>query len=222
MFSLFRLGACPDCAGLGTRLEVDPARVIPDRSLSIRDGGLLKPWARMPMADSWYGKILVAIAKAHGWDPKIPVRDLPPEAIDYFLHAQKGEQVRVGYRHAGGENTYNATFEGIVPNLERRYRETDSALVREDLSRYRGVRACTSCEGTRLRREARIGLVNRIVDGDALADTRQLGLLELVLRIHQALITGQHKIGRTLIGLGHVLLDHPGNDAAAGLGVPRT
>ena len=147
-------GACPACAGLGTKLEIDPARVVPDRDLSIADGALMKPWARMPMADSWYGKVLVAIAKAHGWDPRLPVRDLPPEALEHFLYAPKGEQVRVGYRHAGGENTYTATFEGIVHNLERRYRETESEFVKSEIERFMVSRPCPTCAGRRLRPEA--------------------------------------------------------------------
>ncbi len=144
-------GACPACAGLGTRLEIDPDRVVPDRNLSIVDGALMRPWARMPMADSWFGKVLEAVCRAHGWDPTVPIRDLPPEALDFLLHAPRGEQVVIGYRHDRGENTYTATFEGIIPNLERRYRETDSDYVKSELERFMVTRPCPTCGGKRLR-----------------------------------------------------------------------
>jgi excinuclease ABC subunit A len=147
-------GACPACTGLGTRLEIDPARVVPDHDLSIADGAFMRPWARMPMADSWFGKVLEAVAASHGWDPRIPIRDLPPEAIDYILYSPRGEQVRIGYRHDHGENTYTATFEGIVPNLERRYRETESEYVKTELERFMVTRPCPTCDGKRLRPEA--------------------------------------------------------------------
>ncbi|HEX9045067.1 MAG TPA: hypothetical protein VF802_08585, partial [Candidatus Limnocylindrales bacterium] len=147
-------GACPTCTGLGTRLEIDPERVVPDRNLSIAQGGLMRPWARMPMADSWYGKVVEAIARSHRWDPHKPLRELPAAALEYFLYAPKGEQVRIAYRHDGGENTYTATFEGIVPNLERRYRETDSEFVKTELERFMVTRPCPACGGKRLRPEA--------------------------------------------------------------------
>ncbi len=147
-------GACPACTGLGTRLEIDPDRVVPDRGLSIAGGALMRPWARMPMADSWFGKVLEAVCLAHGWDPLVPIRDLPPAALDYFLNAPRGEQVVIGYRHDRGENTYAATFEGIIPNLERRYRETESEYVKTELERFMVTRPCPTCAGKRLRPEA--------------------------------------------------------------------
>ena len=87
-------GACPTCTGLGIRLEIDPQRVVPDRSLSIAQGALMRPFARMPMADSWYGKVTEAVARAHGWDPTVPLDKLPPAALEHLLWAPRGEQVR--------------------------------------------------------------------------------------------------------------------------------
>src|SRR6478672_5268957 len=145
-------GACPTCTGLGTRLEIDPDLVIPDRSKSLASGALV-PWARMPTDASWRLKILEAICASHGWDYKAPVRDLPPEAIDYLLHAKKDERVIVRYRTDRGENTYKATFEGVVTNLERRYRETDSDYVKAELEKFMVTRPCPVCHGKRLRPE---------------------------------------------------------------------
>jgi len=145
-------GACPGCAGLGTKLEIDADLVVPDRSKSLARGALV-PWARMPTDASWRLKILEAICAAHGWDFEAPVRNLPPEAIDYLLHAKKDEKIIVRYRTERGENTYKATFEGVVTNLERRYRETDSDYVKAELEKFMVTRPCPVCHGKRLRPE---------------------------------------------------------------------
>jgi excinuclease ABC subunit A len=145
-------GACPDCTGIGSRLEIDPERVIPFKNLSLA-GGALVPWARMPMENSWHGKIIEAVCKEHGWDYNAPIKDLPPEALDYILYSGRGERVVIGYRHERGENTYGATFEGIIPNLERRFRETDSDFIKSGLERYMVARPCPTCEGKRLKPE---------------------------------------------------------------------
>jgi excinuclease ABC subunit A len=145
-------GACPACTGLGTKLEIDPDLVIPDRSKSLAKGALV-PWAKMPTDASWRLKILESITKAHGWSFTAPVRDLPKEAIDYLLYASKDEKVLVRYKHERGENTYKATFEGVVTNLERRYRETDSEYIKTELEKYMVTRPCPVCQGRRLKPE---------------------------------------------------------------------
>ncbi|HKG18287.1 MAG TPA: excinuclease ABC subunit UvrA, partial [Candidatus Limnocylindrales bacterium] len=145
-------GACPACTGLGTKLEIDPDLVIPDKSKSLANGALV-PWARMPTDASWRLKILEAICKSHGWSYTAPVRDLPKEAVDYLLHAAKDEKVLVRYKHERGENTYKATFEGVVTNLERRYRETDSEYIKTELEKFMVTRPCPVCHGMRLKPE---------------------------------------------------------------------
>ncbi len=145
-------GACPSCTGIGSRLEIDPDRVIPNKNLSLA-GGALVPWARLPMENSWHGKIIEAVCREHGWDVNAPVKNLPPEALDYILWSGRGERVVIGYRHERGENTYGATFEGIIPNLERRYRETESDFIKSELERYMVARPCPTCEGRRLKPE---------------------------------------------------------------------
>jgi excinuclease ABC subunit A len=145
-------GACPGCAGLGTKLEIDPDLVIPDRGKSLAQGALV-PWARMPTDASWRLKILEAICGSHGWDFDAPVRDLPPDALEYILRSAKEEKVVIRYRHERGENSYNATFEGVITNLERRYRETDSDYIKTELQKYMVSRPCPDCGGRRLRPE---------------------------------------------------------------------
>ena len=145
-------GACPSCTGIGSRLEIDPDRVIPNKNLSLANGALV-PWARLPMENSWHAKIIEAVCNEHGWDFEAPVKNLPPEVLDYILYSGRGERVVIGYRHERGENTYGATFEGIIPNLERRYRETESEFIKSELERYMVARPCPTCEGRRLKPE---------------------------------------------------------------------
>src|SRR3990170_3555472 len=146
-------GACPACTGIGTRLEIDPERLIPNKNLSLEEGALV-PWARMPMADAWYSKVIEAVARKHGFRSDVAVRELPRQAIDLLLHSPRGERVIIGYRHDRGENTYEATFEGLVPNLERRYRETESDFVKAEIEKFMVERPCPVCAGRRLRPEA--------------------------------------------------------------------
>ena len=138
-------GACPTCAGLGTKLEIDPAILIPRPEKSLGEGalgigGLLSTDA------SWRMKIIEAVCKAHGWDFDAPVRKLPKEALDYLLYAKKDqERVLVRYRHERGESTYKANFEGIITNLERRYRESDSDYVKTEIEKLMVSKPCPTC-----------------------------------------------------------------------------
>src|SRR5258706_65771 len=166
-------GACPTCTGLGVRLEIDPDLVIPDRSKSFLNGAIV-PWARMPTDSSWRMKITEAVFKAHKWDPTNPIRDLPKEAVQHLLYAKKNEKVLVRYKHERGENTYTATFEGVVTNLERRYRETDSEYIKTELEKYMVERPCPACKGKRLRPEA-LGVT---VDGRDISDVADLSITD--------------------------------------------
>ena len=136
--------------------------------------GAAVPWARMPTDASWRQKITEAIFKAHGWDPKAPLRDLPKEAVEYLLYAPKDETVVVRYKHERGENTYRAQFEGVVTNLERRYRETDSEYIKTELEKYMVERPCPACKGKRLRPEA-LGVT---VDGRDISDVANLSITD--------------------------------------------
>src|SRR4051812_3661852 len=190
-------GACPTCTGLGTQLEIDPDLVIPDKSKSIAQGALV-PWAKLPTESSWRLKILEAVAKSHGWDFKAPVRDLPPEAIEYILRASKDEKVVVRYRHERGENSYTATFEGVVTNLERRYRETDSDYVKTELEKYMVTRPCPTCGGKRLKPEA----LAVSVDGRSIADVSNLAVtdvLEWVTTLPSRIDARERTIGRQVL-----------------------
>jgi excinuclease ABC subunit A len=166
-------GACPSCTGLGTRLEIDADLVIPDRSRSVLKGAVV-PWSRMPTDASWRLKITEAVFREHGWDPAAPVRDLPQEAVQHLLHSAKDEKVVIRYRHERGENSYVATFEGVVTNLERRYRETDSEYIKAELEKYMVERPCPTCHGKRLRPEA----LAVTIDGRDISDVSDLAITD--------------------------------------------
>jgi excinuclease ABC subunit A len=146
-------GACPTCTGLGTKLEIDPALLIPNPEKSLANGalgvgGLLSTDA------SWRMKILEAVCDAHGWDFRVPVRKLPKEALDYLLYAKRDqERVLVRYKHERGESTYKANVEGIITNLERRYRETESDYIKGEIEKFMVSKPCPTCSGKRLRPE---------------------------------------------------------------------
>ena len=166
-------GACPTCTGLGTRLEIDPDLVIPDRGKSVVKGAVV-PWARMPTDASWRLKITEAVFESHGWDPRAPIRNLPPEALEHLLRARKDEKVVIRYKHERGENSYVATFEGVITNLERRYRETDSEYIKTELEKFMVERPCPACHGKRLRPEA----LAVTVDGRDISDVSDLPILD--------------------------------------------
>ena len=152
-------GACATCTGLGSQLVMDPGLVMPDRSKSIR-AGALAPWNKMPTEISWRMKITDAVFANRGWSTLTPVKDLPKEALDFLLYAPKDEKVVVKYKHERGENSYVATFEGVITNLERRYKETESEYIRTELEKFMIQKPCPSCHGRRLRPEILAVTVN--------------------------------------------------------------
>ncbi len=148
------VGACPSCDGLGHQDYFDPARVVAFPSLSLGSGAI-KGWDRR---NAHYFTLLESLAKHYKFDLDTPFEDLSPETRQVLLYGSGEEEIKFNYSLENGSGkklSKKHPFEGILVNMERRYRETDSVVVREDLSRYRGSRACTSCGGTRLRREAR-------------------------------------------------------------------
>src|ERR671917_520974 len=146
-------GACPRCTGLGSQMEIDPELVVPDPSLSLSEGAIL-PWASG--ASNYYDQITQAIAERYEIDLDSPWYDLPEEMHDLFLYGTNGDRIYVSYRNRmGRKRSYMTSFEGIVPNLERRYKETDSDWSREKIEEYMALRPCPECKGARLRPESR-------------------------------------------------------------------
>jgi excinuclease ABC subunit A len=150
-------GACERCTGLGSMREIDPELIVPDPALSIAEGALA-PWANS--ASNYYEQIAEAIAERYDVDREAPWSELAQEDRDLFLYGTNGEPVQVTYRNRyGRRRSYRTRFEGIIPNLERRYRETDSEFSREKIEEYMSVRPCPACKGSRLRPESRAVLV---------------------------------------------------------------
>jgi excinuclease ABC subunit A len=153
-------GACERCTGLGSQLEIDPDLVVPNPDLSIAQGALA-PWAGS--SSGYYEQMTAALAERYGVDVEKPWRSLTAKQREIFLYGTNGERVQVRYRNRfGRERNYGARFEGIVPNLQRRYRETDSEYQREKIEEYMSVRPCPACNGARLRPESLAVLVGGI------------------------------------------------------------
>jgi excinuclease ABC subunit A len=151
-------GACPRCTGLGSQMEIDPDLVVPDPTLSIGEGAIA-PWA--VSASNYYDQLTQAIAERFDVDLDVPWEELPEDAREFFLYGTNGERIQVSYRNRfGRRRSYATQFEGIVPSLERRYRETDSDYSREKIEEYMTLRPCPDCKGARLRPESRAVLVD--------------------------------------------------------------
>src|SRR4051812_24881239 len=144
-------GACPRCTGLGSQQEIDPDLMVPDGSVSIAEGALL-PWATGN--SGFYDAVINAICDRYEIDPDLPWDELTREEQDLFLYGTGGERIYIRYRNRmGRKRSYMLAFEGIVKNLERRYRETDSAQQRERIEEYMSFRPCPECGGARLKPE---------------------------------------------------------------------
>ncbi len=155
-------GACQRCTGLGSQMEIDPDLVVPDPSLSIGEGAIA-PWA--VSASNYYDQLTQALAERYEIDLETAWQDLPEESQDFFLYGTGSDRVQVAYRNRfGRRRSYATRFEGIVPNLERRYRETDSDFSREKIEEYMTLRPCPDCKGARLRPESRAVLVAQDAD----------------------------------------------------------
>ncbi|MFN3273516.1 MAG: excinuclease ABC subunit UvrA [Paracoccus sp. (in: a-proteobacteria)] len=144
-------GACPVCDGLGVELFFDDRLVVPDPSLSV-DKGAIAPWARSKSA--YLTQTINALAKHYGFDKKTPWKDLPQSVRDLFIRGSQGEEIKFRFDDAGRVYEVTRSFEGVIPNMERRLRETDSNWVREEFERYQNNRPCGACAGYRLKPEA--------------------------------------------------------------------
>ena len=146
-------GACPKCMGLGVFMRIDPALIIPDDRLSIRKGGLKgSGWA---MEGSTIATMYMeALAEHYHFSLDTPIRDLSPELVDILLYGTKGEKIKVHRKSEYGRGTYETEFEGIINNLERRFRDTSSSWIKEEIESYMSAVPCDACGGKRLSKES--------------------------------------------------------------------
>lgn len=146
-------GACPACTGLGTKLEVDPNLVFPNKNLTLAEGAI-QPWSRASHRvgrQSWYWWMLEDLASRHNFDLNVPVKNLPKKIIDLILNGESLGEKGLAPNRAEGSGS---GFEGVIPNLERRWKETDSDWTRSEIERYMHLEICPACSGARLKPEA--------------------------------------------------------------------
>jgi excinuclease ABC subunit A len=165
-------GACPECKGLGTKLTVEPDLVIPNSKLTLAEGAI-RPWSKTTSRLSWYGRIVHAVAGEYGFSVNTPIKELPKKYIDVILYGTGDRKVKVQGEFSSREGAFEmmTAFEGVIPNLERRYRETDSDFIRGEIEAYMRIRLCGSCQGKRLKKEVLAVTIDNksIVDVSALS-----------------------------------------------------
>jgi len=168
-------GACEQCHGLGTKLEVDPDLVIPNKTLSISEGAIL-PWAATTSHLSWYNRILEAVSAKHKFSIDVPVSEMDEEDLKKVFYGTGDEKYSVKMESLDGngafEGEYKTRFEGVIPNLERRYLETDSDYIRRKIEDYMRILKCPKCEGKRLKKE----MLSVTVNGKSIIDTTEFSI----------------------------------------------
>ena len=147
-------GACPTCTGLGAQLKVDPDLILPNKKLSILEGAITASGWNNIKGDSISRMYFDALAKKYGFKLSTPVEELPAEILDRILYGTQGEKLKLTYERGNGQGTLYQAFEGVVNNLERRYRETQSDGMRRELEECMSQRPCPDCGGKRLKKEA--------------------------------------------------------------------
>lgn len=140
-------GACPECGGLGVKRYFDPELIVPDPDLTLREGALA-PWSKRH--SMYFQQMLDSICRHYEIDIHTPFKTLPKKIQNVFLHGSGDEEIKFYFEHGDRRHYYNRPFEGIIPNLERRYLETDSSLIREELEIYMSEKDCPSCHGARI------------------------------------------------------------------------
>ncbi|RRH70286.1 excinuclease ABC subunit UvrA [Falsigemmobacter faecalis] len=189
------LGACPVCDGLGMELFFDERLIVPDQTLTLLKGAIV-PWAKSKTP--YFVQTIEALSKHYGFDMKKKWKDLPEKVQKLFLFGSQGEEIPFRYDEGGRIYQVTRSFEGVIPNMERRYRETDSAWSREEMERYQNNRACGACGGHRLKPEA---LAVKIADhhvGQVVAKSIR-GALEWIEGVPETLSVQKHEIARAIV-----------------------
>jgi len=217
------MGACPDCDGLGVRRFFDPARVVRHPELSLA-GGAIRSW---DSKNPYFWQLIKSLAKHYGFDVEKPYKSLPKKVRDVLLHGSGDEEIQFHYTNARGSKAqWRHSFEGVIPNMQRRYQETESNAVREELGKYQSVQGCESCKGTRLNEAARnvfvenrsLPAINGMSVTDALAFTGGLNLTGWRGEVADKIVK---EIGNRLqfladVGLGYLTLDRSAETLSGG------
>jgi len=229
-------GACPECTGLGVRLEMDPDLVVPNKALTMAEGAI-RPWARSATMGTWYASMLEAVARHYGFTVGTPISELTDEQLRVVLYGSGSKMVAVKHHTGiGGVYQYTTPFEGVIPNLMRRYRETESDYVRAEIERYMRSKPCPGCGGQRLKIESlavtvdglNISRVSRMSIGQAIEWTTRLdvspeGSGKAVLTDREQLIARQiikeirSRLGFLMnVGLDYLTLDRVAGSLSGG------
>ena len=151
-------GACPACSGLGIKMEIDPDLVIPDPGKTLAEGAIAA-WNKA--TNLWYMNMLESLAQQYGFSMHVPFRELTPEQKELILYGSKGQRIRFRYYNAQGElRVYDTTYEGVIPSLERRYKETQSDHSRQEIEEFMSSTPCPQCQGARLKPESLAVTIN--------------------------------------------------------------
>ena len=190
-------GACPDCSGLGYKMEFDIDLIIPDRSLSIQDGAIVVTgWQSCTDKGSFTRAILDALAKEYQFDLATPFQELPQNVQDMLIHGTGGREVKVYYKGQRGEGIYDVAFEGLIKNVERRYRETGSDTMKQEYESFMRITPCKACGGQRLKKSA---LAVTVADKN-IAEITAMSIGELQQFMEQLVLTQQQEL------IGHQIL----------------
>jgi len=226
-------GACPDCTGLGNKLEIDADLVIANKELTLAEGAI-QPWARSGSMSGWYESMTAEAARRYGFSMYVPVKSLSPKHLNVILYGNE-EGRRVRYKDFRGRTReYYDVLEGVIPNLERRYRETESDYIRSEIERYMASRVCPTCQGKRLKPESLAVTINgkNIIEVISMSVTEAVGWVRAiggdgsgrpVLSEREATIARQifkeiqARLGFLVdIGLDYLTLDRPAATLSGG------
>jgi len=216
-------GACPTCSGLGTKMEIDPDLVVPDPSISIAHGAIAS-WGD-PIGN-WYYHKLKSLAEHYKFSLYVPFAKLSPQVKQIILHGTGGEELRFRWENGEGKGEYFGSFEGVIPNLERRYRQTESGAVREWIEKYMRILPCPDCNGTRLKKESlsvKVGGLNiaELTKLSVKGTSRFFSKLKLSSREHQIAKQILKEIKERLgflvdVGLDYLTLDRRSASLSSG------
>lgn len=190
-------GACPDCIGIGFKMEFDPELMIPDRSLSINEGAIqVLGWQSCTDPSSYTHCLLEALAKEYDFSLDTPFEQLSDKVQDMLLHGTNGKKVQVHYRGQRGVGIYDVAFEGLILNTQRRYRETGSDAMKQEYETFMQITPCKSCHGKRLKRES----LAVTVGGKDIAEVTELSIRDLKAFFDELELTeNQAKIGELVL-----------------------
>lgn len=223
-------GACPECHGLGNKLEIDPELIMPNKKLTLAEGAIM-PWSATTSHLTWYNRILEAVAKKHGFSMNKPVEKLTEEQMNIILNGPgKSEkyEISIGRENSTSNFTgeYSTEFEGVIPNLERRYLETDSDYIRRKIEEYMRILECPVCKGKRLKPE----ILSITINGRSIIDITELSVKECANVFNNLKLTEMeeaiarlilHEIRNRLsfldsVGLSYITLDRKANTLSGG------